>query len=109
MVQCYAKGMTQNGGKIVENCRITAVEPIDYGLSGYQIQTSLGNVSCDKFINCAGQWARNLGQLSGVNIPLSPCQHYYIVSKPSTSDKVPVINSMMPIVFSILYISRPVD
>ena len=98
VVQCYAKGMTQNGGKIEENCRITGMDAINYGLDGFEIQTNKGDITCDYFVNCAGQWARQLGGLVGVHIPLAACEHYYIVSKPT--DAVPTVDTMMPVVLS---------
>eukprot|EP01084_Bolivina_argentea_P038645 71468_1 len=80
VVQCYAKGMQQNGGKIFENCRIINMEAINNGLNGFKIETNYGNISCNYFINASGIWSKNLGHLCGVNIPLASCEHFYIIS-----------------------------
>jgi sarcosine dehydrogenase len=46
------------------------------------VQTSAGTVTCDKVVNCAGQWARQLGALAGVSVPLQPVQHQYVITEP---------------------------
>ena len=41
-----------------------------------------GKIASDIVINCAGMWARELGAMSGVTIPLHACEHFYIVTEP---------------------------
>jgi glycine cleavage system aminomethyltransferase T/glycine/D-amino acid oxidase-like deaminating enzyme len=43
-------------------------------------------------IVCAGQWARQFGALAGVNVPLYPAEHFYIVT-----DKIPGVHPMLPV------------
>ncbi len=50
------------------------------GVSG--VITHQGNVQAEIVVNCAGQWARAIGQLAGVNVPLVSVQHQYIVTEP---------------------------
>ena len=97
MVQCYAKGIQQNGGRIEEQCRILKVDPINHGLGGFKIETDKGTVTSDYFVNCGGQWARKIGALSGVHIPMASCEHFYVITRPS--DKLPKVDSMMPVVY----------
>jgi len=33
-------------------------------------------------VNCAGMWARQLGELAGVSIPLQAAEHYYLLTEP---------------------------
>ena len=33
-------------------------------------------------VNCAGLWARDVGLLAGVNVPLQACEHFYVVTEP---------------------------
>ena len=37
---------------------------------------------CEKVVNCAGQWARQVGAMAGVIVPLQPVKHQYIVTEP---------------------------
>ncbi|CAL8361217.1 unnamed protein product [Gadus morhua 'NCC'] len=57
---------------LVEKGHVTAVE------------TDRGPISCEYFVNCAGQWGYELGQASEVkvSIPLHGCEHFYLLSKP---------------------------
>ena len=75
-----AKGARNNGAKIVENVRVTGFE-MD-GRRVVAVHTDSGTVTCDKVVNCAGQWARQLGALAGVSVPLQPVRHQYVITEP---------------------------
>ena len=45
------------------------------------VATDKGRISCDKLVICAGQWSRELGRMAGVNIPLVPVQHQYLITE----------------------------
>uniref|UniRef100_A0A7N8WVC2 Pyruvate dehydrogenase phosphatase regulatory subunit, mitochondrial n=2 Tax=Mastacembelus armatus TaxID=205130 RepID=A0A7N8WVC2_9TELE len=48
------------------------------------VETDRGSIQCEYFINCAGQWAYELGQASEmkVSVPLHGCEHFYLLTKP---------------------------
>lgn len=48
------------------------------------VETDRGPIECEYFINCAGQWAYELGQASEVkvSVPLHGCEHFYLLTKP---------------------------
>ncbi|KAK7899175.1 hypothetical protein WMY93_020028 [Mugilogobius chulae] len=48
------------------------------------VQTDRGSIECEFFVNCAGQWAYELGQASEmkVSVPLHGCEHFYLLTKP---------------------------
>uniref|UniRef100_A0A672FV84 Pyruvate dehydrogenase phosphatase regulatory subunit, mitochondrial n=2 Tax=Salarias fasciatus TaxID=181472 RepID=A0A672FV84_SALFA len=48
------------------------------------VQTDRGSIECEYFVNCAGQWAYELGQASEmkVSVPLHGCEHFYLLTKP---------------------------
>ena len=79
ITQSLAKGARMHGAKIVENVQVTG-----FRMKGNRIthvETSLGVISCEKVVNCAGQWARQLGGLAGINVPLQPVKHQYIITE----------------------------
>jgi 4-methylaminobutanoate oxidase (formaldehyde-forming) len=43
-------------------------------------------------VNCAGQWARQFGALAGVNVPLFPAEHFYIVT-----GRIDGVHPMLPV------------
>ena len=86
-----AKGARQNGVKIFEDIEVTGVELHEGRVKG--VKTKQGDIQCDILVNCAGQWARQFGQLAGVNVPLYSAEHFYIVT-----DKIEGIHPMWPVV-----------
>jgi pyruvate dehydrogenase phosphatase regulatory subunit len=47
------------------------------------VETSKGTIECEYFVNCAGIWARHLGQLSDpiVKVPICPAEHFFLTYK----------------------------
>ncbi|XP_028166816.1 pyruvate dehydrogenase phosphatase regulatory subunit, mitochondrial isoform X4 [Ostrinia furnacalis] len=76
------KEAVENGVGVMENCSITKVLSKDDRVCG--VETTAGAIECEYFVNCAGFWARQVGQLSNpqVKVPLLPCEHYYLHTKP---------------------------
>uniref|UniRef100_A0AAV2LSV9 Pyruvate dehydrogenase phosphatase regulatory subunit, mitochondrial n=1 Tax=Knipowitschia caucasica TaxID=637954 RepID=A0AAV2LSV9_KNICA len=63
------------------------------------VETDRGSIECEYFVNCAGQWAYELGQASEtkVSIPLHGCEHFYLLTKPAADpvqSNTPVILDM---------------
>ena len=80
IAQALAKGARMGGVQIIEDCRVTAIKQNNRRVSG--VVTEQGNIQAEVVVNCAGQWARAVGQLAGVNVPLVSVQHQYIVTEP---------------------------
>ncbi len=85
-----AKGARQRGVKLVEGVEVTGVMIEDGTAVG--VRTAQGDVRCEVLVNCAGQWARQFGKLAGVNVPLYPAEHFYIVS-----GKIEGVHPMLPV------------
>src|SRR5262245_52093082 len=62
-----AKGAKQKGAKIFEGVPVTGVTKKRGVVTG--VTTVHGDIEAEFVVNCAGAWARQLGELSGVNIP----------------------------------------
>jgi sarcosine dehydrogenase len=79
ITQSLAKGARMHGAKIVEGVRVTGFE-----MDGHRIRrvlTTDGPIACDTVINCGGQWAREIGAMAGINVPLQPVKHQYIITE----------------------------
>ena len=59
------------------------------GVSWQSEDGDQGEIACDMMVNCAGMWARDVGKMAGVNVPLHACEHYYIVT-----DSVPDLGNL---------------
>ncbi len=79
-----AKGARQMGVKLFEDCKVTGFEREGRRITKLHWQTSdaNGQIALEHVVNCAGLWARDLGNEMGVSIPLQACEHFYIVSEP---------------------------
>src|SRR6185369_15144211 len=80
ITQALAKGARMRGVKIVEDCEVTAI--LQRGGRAVGVRTALGDVTCEVVVNCAGQWAREIGLLAGVNVPVQSVEHQYVITKP---------------------------
>ena len=80
-----AKGARQRGAMIKEQVKVSAIERKDRTVIGVDWQSengSYGHITCDMIVNCAGMWGHEVGLMSGTNVPLHACEHFYIVSEP---------------------------
>ena len=75
-----AKGARMAGVRIVEGVSVSHVLTTGNRVTG--VATSLGDVECEYVVNCAGMWARQLGERNGVVIPLQAAEHYYLITEP---------------------------
>jgi len=79
-----AKGARAGGARIFEDTKVTAVRAAT-GPSGPRVTgvaTDKGEIAADYVVNCAGMWAREVGLMAGVRVPLHACEHYYILTDP---------------------------
>ncbi|MGE0766747.1 MAG: FAD-dependent oxidoreductase [Hyphomicrobiaceae bacterium] len=77
-----ARGATQRGATILENVRVTGITQANGRVTG--VQTDQGPVAAEIVVNCAGMWGREVGRMAGVHLPLQACEHFYVVSEPSS-------------------------
>ena len=84
LTQSLAKGARLRGVRIVEGARVTGVATERGRVGGvrYRVGDDETEIRCETMVNCAGQWARELGALSGVNVPLYSAEHFYVVTRP---------------------------
>ncbi len=74
------KGAKAKGSKIFEDTSVKAI--LTKGKKVIGVETTLGNISCDAIALCTGLWSREIGLKIGVKIPLWPCEHFYLLTKP---------------------------
>ncbi|PHR24196.1 MAG: FAD-dependent oxidoreductase [Hoeflea sp.] len=79
ITQSLAKGARMHGAKIFENVRVTGFDMQDGRILA--VKTNKGDIACEKVVNCAGQWARQIGVMAGINVPLQPVKHQYVITE----------------------------
>ena len=82
ITQSLAKGARMRGVTIREGVRVTGFDRDDDSGRITGVRTNQGVVRCETVVNCAGQWARQVGAMAGVAVPLQPIKHQYIVTEP---------------------------
>lgn len=82
IAQSLAKGARMHGAKLFEGVRVEGFE-IEEGRV-VAVNTKEGRIACEKVVNCGGQWARQLGAMAGVSVPLQPVKHQYIITEKVT-------------------------
>jgi 4-methylaminobutanoate oxidase (formaldehyde-forming) len=80
VTQALAKGARMGGVRIIEDCPVTAIRIENGRTCG--VSTPLGDIACEVIVNCAGQWAKEVGRLAGVSVPLQSVQHQYLITEP---------------------------
>ncbi len=79
LTQALARGARMRGAQVFEKTRVTGITVEDGSAVG--VETADGHIACEIVVNCAGQWARQLGRSCGVTVPLYSAEHMYIVTK----------------------------
>jgi len=80
LTQALAKGARQLGVAIHEGLRVTGFRIERGRVRG--VETDGGPIEAEVVANCAGLWARELGALAGVAVPLHAAEHMYVVTRP---------------------------
>ena len=83
LTQSLAKGARMRGATIKERVRVTgfAMEETNGRRRVTGVRTDQGDVEAEVVVNCAGQWAKALGDLAGVTVPLHSAEHFYVVTE----------------------------
>ncbi|WP_123025350.1 GcvT family protein [Mycolicibacterium stellerae] len=74
-----AKGARMRGTRVIEKTRATGILIRDGRAAG--VRTDKGDIEAEIVVNCAGQWAKQVGAMAGVNVPLHSAEHFYVVTE----------------------------
>jgi glycine cleavage system aminomethyltransferase T/glycine/D-amino acid oxidase-like deaminating enzyme len=85
-----ARGARGRGARVVEHTRVVGIDQRDGRVTG--VITDKGTIEAEVVVNCAGQWAKAVGALAGVDVPLHSAEHFYVVS-----EQIDGVHSDLPI------------
>ena len=80
LTQAMAKGARARGATIYRNTAVLSIEQTSQG--GWKIETNKGTITCDHVVSATGNYARQTGAMVGLDIPVMPVEHQYIVTEP---------------------------
>ncbi len=78
LTRALIKGARSMGIQIQEGCCVESIETENNAVKS--VTTDQGTIQCEVVINCAGLWSRTVGELAGVNVPIVPMKHHYVVT-----------------------------
>ncbi|MEH6720045.1 MAG: FAD-dependent oxidoreductase [Aurantimonas endophytica] len=80
LTQALAKGARDLGAKIYRNTAVTAIEQLESG--EWSVTTDKGTIVCEHVVSATGNFARRTGRMVGLDVPVIPVEHQYIVTEP---------------------------
>ncbi len=83
LTMAYAKGARAHGVKIEE--RVCVEEIVLEGRRALGVVTNTGNIACDILVNCAGLWAKRVGNMAGVALAAGIVEHQYFLTEKTLS------------------------
>ncbi|MCW2530181.1 MAG: hypothetical protein JWM76_5041 [Pseudonocardiales bacterium] len=90
LTMSLAKGARLRGARIVEGVRVIGISHAGGVAEG--VVTDHGRIEAEIVVNCAGQWAKAIGAMAGVDVPLHSAEHFYVVT-----DQIGGVTRDMPI------------
>ncbi|MEM8749577.1 MAG: FAD-dependent oxidoreductase [Pseudomonadota bacterium] len=79
LTQALAKAARDRGATIKRNTTVTAIT--QQADDSWIVTTDQGDIHCDHVISCTGNFARKTGEMVGLNVPVIPVEHQYIVTE----------------------------
>lgn len=85
-VHAYAGAAKKNGATIIEDNRVLELNQTS---SGWEVVTEKGTIHTEHVVNAAGLWAKQVGRMAGIELPVSPLNHHYLIS-----DSIPAVEKL---------------
>ena len=79
LTSSLARGALDRGATIERHTRVTALQR---ERGGWMVSTTNGEIAAQHVVIAAGQWSRQVARLAGVELPIVPLQHHYVVTEP---------------------------
>lgn len=87
VVHAYAKAAKMRGATVVEHNRVLELHPKADG--SWTIVTEKGTITAEHVVNAGGLWAKQVGRMAGIELPLTPMEHHYFIT-----ESIPEIQAM---------------
>ena len=92
-VLAYAGAAKKNGATVIEHNRVLE---LNQTAEGWDVVTEKGTISCEHVVNAAGLWAKQVGRMAGIELPVSPLSHHYLLTE--TIPEVAELDHELPLV-----------
>jgi dimethylglycine dehydrogenase len=75
----FALAARKRGADVILRNRVTALTALPGG--EWRVDTEQGPITAGHVVNAAGLWARRVGHMVGLDLPLTPMQHHYLITE----------------------------
>ena len=79
VTMAMAAGARAKGARIIRRCRATNITQADTG--EWVVETERGTITCEHVVNAGGTYARQMGEWSGLQLPMTSMTHHYFVTE----------------------------
>lgn len=86
VTHAYAGAARMRGAEVILHNRVVELRP---RRGGWDLVTEKGTITADHVVNAAGLWARRVGRMAGVDLPVTPMEHHYLIT-----DDIPEIAAL---------------
>jgi len=93
-VWAYAGAARKRGATVIEHNRVLDLKHRPD--SSWDVVTEQGTINAERVVNAAGLWAKQVGRMVGLDLPLSPLEHHYLITEPIP--EVAALKTEMPMV-----------
>ena len=80
VTMALAQGARQLGARIIRHCRATNIT--QKANNAWQVETAQGTIICEHVVNAGGTYARQMGEWSGLQLPMTSMTHHYFITEP---------------------------
>jgi dimethylglycine dehydrogenase len=94
VVHAYAKAARKRGAEVIEHNRVLELKHRPDGQ--WDVVTEKGTITAEHVVNAAGLWAKQVGRMAGLELPVSPMEHHYLVTE--TIPEIKVLKKELPLV-----------
>jgi dimethylglycine dehydrogenase len=93
-VWAYAGAAKKRGATVIEHNRVLELKQRPD--SSWDLTTEAGVINAEHVVNAAGLWAKQVGRMVGLDLPLSPLEHHYLLTE--TIPEIAGLDAELPMV-----------
>ena len=93
-VWAYAGAAKKRGATVIEHNRVLELKQRPD--SSWDLITEAGVINAEHVVNAGGLWAKQVGRMVGLDLPLSPLEHHYLLTE--TIPEIAALNAELPMV-----------
>ena len=90
----YVRAARKNGAEVILHNRVLELNRRPGG--GWDVVTEQSTIAAEHVVNAGGLWAKQVGQMAGIDLPVTPMEHHYLLTE--DIPEVKALTTEMPLV-----------